>query len=91
MDDVKMAAGMKLQGAVVLVAIFAYSYLPAAKQVRLNVPRVLLPLVPTSGIKSNFTLKSQQGCFTWYVRAVLCCYSVSLVIAWLACLFYHPV
>jgi nuclear pore complex protein Nup210 len=35
------------------------------KQYTLNVPRVLLPHVPSSGVKSNFTLKSDYGCFTW--------------------------
>jgi len=35
------------------------------QQYALNVPRILLPLVPSSGIKSNFTLTSTHGCFTW--------------------------
>ena len=35
------------------------------QQYALNVPRILLPLVPNSGIKSNFTLTSTHGCFTW--------------------------
>lgn len=35
------------------------------RQYTLNVPRVLLPIVPASGVKANFTLKSQAGCFTW--------------------------
>ena len=35
------------------------------RQYTLNVPRVLLPLVPASGVKANFTLKSQAGCFAW--------------------------
>ena len=35
------------------------------KQYTLNVPRVLLPFVPTAGTKSNFTLTSEHGCFSW--------------------------
>ena len=35
------------------------------RQYTLNVPRVLLPLVPRSGVKTNFTLNSQHGCFEW--------------------------
>ena len=31
----------------------------------LNVPQVLLPLVPSSGIKANFTLTADKGCFKW--------------------------
>ena len=31
----------------------------------LNVPQVLLPLVPSSGVRANFTLKAKQGCFVW--------------------------
>jgi hypothetical protein len=38
----------------------------AKQQYALNVPRVLLPLVPSSGVKSNFTITSTYGCFTWY-------------------------
>lgn len=37
------------------------------KQYTLNVPRVLLPFVPTAGTKSNFTLTSEHGCFSWLV------------------------
>ena len=31
----------------------------------LNVPQVLLPLVPSSGVRANFTLTAKQGCFIW--------------------------
>ena len=31
----------------------------------LNVPQVLLPLVPPSGVKANFTLTADKGCFKW--------------------------
>ena len=27
--------------------------------------------VPPSGVKSNFTLRSEHGCFTWYLLALL--------------------
>ena len=54
------------------LAVLAASLLvdSQGKQYTLNVPRVLLPYVPTSGIKSNFTLKSERGCFSWCVLAV---------------------
>lgn len=48
--------------ALVVVGLFD---LGASKQYTLNVPRVLLPRVPQSGVKSNFTLKSEYGCFNW--------------------------
>lgn len=41
------------------------------RQYTLNVPRVLLPIVPASGVKANFTLKSQAGCFTWWVMELI--------------------
>lgn len=31
----------------------------------LNVPQVLLPLVPASGVRANFTLTADKGCFKW--------------------------
>ena len=34
-------------------------------RVTLNVPQVLLPLVPSSGVRANFTLTANNGCFTW--------------------------
>ena len=36
-----------------------------SSRVTLNVPQVLLPLVPSSGVRANFTLTADKGCFTW--------------------------
>ena len=49
------------------VAVLVLALLPVVtcRQYTLNVPRVLLPIVPSSGVKANFTLKSQHGCFAW--------------------------
>ena len=48
------------------LAVFLLGVGSGKQQYALNVPRVLLPLVPSSGIKSNFTLTSTHGCFAWY-------------------------
>lgn len=60
-----------------LLVILQLEVCNAKQQYTLNVPRVLLPLVPTSGVKSNFTITSTHGCFTWYEigsRVWLCKY-----------------
>ncbi|XP_019850496.1 PREDICTED: nuclear pore membrane glycoprotein 210-like [Amphimedon queenslandica] len=48
-----------------LLLVLSFIDTGASKQYTLNVPRVLLPRVPPSGVKSNFTLKSDYGCFNW--------------------------
>ena len=56
-----------------LLLVIVGRYRTCGKQYTLNVPRVLLPYVPPSGarVKSNFTLRSEHGCFTWYLLALL--------------------
>ena len=38
----------------------------------LNVPQVLLPLVPPSAVRANFTLTADKGCFRWCAPIGLC-------------------
>ena len=48
--------------------------------------QVLLPYVPEqSGVKTNFTLKSQNGCFQWYT--VTCTHTQLLAIAHIVSVF----
>ena len=47
---------------VVIVAVLAFA---SGTRFTLNVPQVLLPLVPPSGVKANFTLTADKGCFKW--------------------------
>ena len=47
---------------VVIIAVLAVA---SSARFTLNVPQVLLPLVPSSGVKANFTLTADKGCFRW--------------------------
>ena len=55
---------------VVIVALLAVA---SGTRFTLNVPQVLLPLVPSSGIRANFTLTADKGCFEWcaFIRIML--------------------
>ena len=57
---------------VALLVLFLLGVGSGKQQYALNVPRVLLPLVPASGIKSNFTITSTHGCFSWSADGSLC-------------------
>lgn len=58
-------ACLTMQGWEVIAVLLSTLCAVQCRQYTLNVPRVLLPIVPASGVKANFTLKSQAGCFTW--------------------------
>lgn len=53
---------MKLMHVVVIIATLAVA---SSTRFTLNVPQVLLPLVPPSGVRANFTLTADKGCFRW--------------------------
>ena len=53
---------MRVMHVLVIVAVLAVA---SGTRFTLNVPQVLLPLVPPSGVKANFTLTADKGCFKW--------------------------
>lgn len=48
-----------------MAVIIAVSVAAGGTRFTLNVPQVLLPLVPSSGVRANFTLTADKGCFIW--------------------------
>jgi len=55
---------MKVVHVLVLIAVLSTA---SGARFTLNVPQVLLPLVPSSGVRANFTLTTDKGCFEWCV------------------------
>ena len=56
-----------------VIAIVVVLAIASGTRVTLNVPQVLLPLVPSSGVRANFTLTADKGCFVWcaLIRIIL--------------------
>lgn len=48
-----------------MLAIIAVLSAASGTRFTLDVPQVLLPLVPASGVRVNFTLTANKGCFKW--------------------------
>lgn len=48
-----------------MVVVIAALVVASDARFTLNVPQVLLPLVPSSGVRANFTLTADEGCFKW--------------------------